>query len=125
MTKTTDPIELIDARLEQAIDKIGELVAKYGPEVEQVTMDTVRISGLAILMYSLIFIVLVGSVCLIGKLICDGMDEHDDDKSFVTFMTGIVASLLSIGIWINLFNVWAWAALFYPQAYLVHKILGI
>ncbi len=124
-------IDKIDGRLQEMIDKISSLATEYGPDVVNLGFDVVRISGAYGIILGAVF--LAASVVSYHVAVTFNKSRRDAD-SWSSAELGCEAgmglsilSTLAFGVLtpFYLLDMWSWVAIFYPEAYLAHKVLGL
>jgi len=110
-------------------EKLAEIAEKYGPDVINLGLDVVRLTGAAPLF--------LGLVCAIATPILIWSSFHwcrkfeaapyeDQDVCLFGAVPSIGFSLVTFIIsLITLLDFWNWVAVFYPVAYLARKVMGL
>lgn len=124
--KVIDKLEDHIADLSAKFVEIGE---KYGPDVINLGLDVVRLTGAAPLFLGLIAaiatpLLIWSSLHWCAKFKATEYDEQDQYLFFIVpSMVGSVAAFV-ISL-VNLLNFWNWVAVFYPVAYLARRMMGL
>lgn len=148
MSKTKEVVEQVPAGLEFAVGKLEsyfgaaqEVITKYGGDAIELGLLVLRLDagqwiflGLLLLIISLYLRKYAKGLYLTAVEVRDeynkdreqGYSKHDisDSPTFFPFVLLTITSVvLTVGACINLFNLWNWVGVFYPEAYAVHKFL--
>lgn len=124
-------IDKIDGRLQEMIDKVSSLTTEYGPDVVSLGFDVIRINGAYGIVLGMVFLI----VSIVSYHVAVAMNKSRktaDSWSAAEFGCEVglgVSMILSIALGVltpfYLLDMWSWVAIFYPEAYLAHRVLGL
>ncbi len=122
-------IDKIDGRLSELAAKLSSLVTEYGPEAMSLTMDTVRLAGLGPLIvgFILLCILPISTYFLVKFAKLAGKASYSEDGPYIfgVVACGVVTFVSAAVQTFTTFYFWHYVAVFYPEAYLAHKVLGL
>lgn len=126
-----ETVVVITDKLEQYFQAATEVITKYGGQAVDLGLMVLRIEAGQGLVFGLCGLI-VGAYLLMGRYspatllkLCN--DSYGDGKDVVYFF-GTLFSALGVVIGfvmaaVNLFDIWNWIGIVYPEAYAVHKFL--
>ena len=132
-TASTDAGLIIFDKLEGHIEtmaaKFVEIGEKFGPDVIDLSLNVVRLTGAAPLFTGLVMAIatplLIWSAFYWTKKY-QKIGYPDNEMYLFAIIPSIGASVLaSITSLILLLDFWNWVAVFYPVAYLAKKVMGL
>ncbi len=123
----------IQFNVDEALAKAGELVAKHGPQVIDGAAQVVRINAVqSLLTGALAGGLLYGGIRAFSFFAQKAKAAYDEDDLGMPMigwgvLIGVdviacgIATAFTLG---NIFDVWAWVALFNPKLALAHQLLA-
>lgn len=121
----------IQFNVDQALAKLGDLVAKHGPDAVNAAAEVQQINGINTLVGGLGYAAFGGVAILLAKYCLrrlSGVEDPYDTGSVGwgagTAATSALALIMAYATLAALLDVWAWVALFNPKLALAHAILA-
>lgn len=124
----------IQFNADQALSKLGELVAKHGPEAVDLAAQVVRVNALNTLSGVIGYGALAGLTFAALRFALARAKEHQsrdayDDLpkvgwGFAIAASGVGATGFAWAAAASALNIWAWVALFNPKLALAHQVLA-
>ncbi len=122
-------IDKLEGHITDLSAKFVEIGEKYGPDVINLGLDVVRLSGAAPLFLGVLAVIalpLLAWSCRhwIRKFSAAEYREQD------VYLWGIIPSIIgifvaSVASLVTLLNFWNWVAVFYPVAFLARKMMDL
>jgi len=127
VTESTEAVAFAFDKMEQYFNAAGKVIEQYGGDVAELGLLALRIDAITIVAPSTLWLLLYVTVLFKFSSLCNYISNLSDefDKSVVTVFLGGTWFMLGIPTAVenNTFNVWAWAGIFYPELYAVHKFI--
>ena len=129
----------LESKAVEILDKLEQLTTQYTPEIIDVTLGVVRVSGFKTLISNLLTTLVGLSLMYLGwwlwttyqKKLKDNPNctkqERDNWEWFqyagatITSILGVICFIFSV---FDIFDVWAWVSIFKPELALANKVLG-
>jgi len=124
----TDIDKIMEAG-EKLAAKLAEVAAQVGPQVQDLALTSVRVSGAASLMEGLAFALVLLALFRYGwtrALRAHAEQDYADIDGSMAVAACVVATVgLGICVIGLLGDLWNWVAVFRPELYVAHKLLGL
>jgi len=127
MSENTEVAELVFDKMEKYFDAAKTVIDQYGGDVSELALMALRIEALGELLPS---IVMTLFFILTYKKFTDIIkDTNKKIKSEpygihdLKYIPIVIYGCFGVGVAISLIDIWAWAGLFYPELYAVHKFI--
>lgn len=116
----------IQFNADQAIAKLGELVARHGPQAVELAAEVVRMNAVGHLAYSAgwLIVSVVGTILSVRYWRWLMGPTGDDEAGFGAFVLSLAVGAAWIVTLVRLLNVWTWVALFNPKLALAHEVIA-
>lgn len=125
--KTSELAAAIPDASSIAMENIMNIATKYGPDAYQFGLVLGRIDAIQHLMVGLIGVITIVVILIINYKVFYNQYNIDEDY-FPSTMLGMgsiiaVAAITTLSA-LNLFSIYAWTGVFYPEVWLAAKALG-
>lgn len=121
-TETTQAVEFAFGKMEQYFDAAKTVIEQYGGDVADLALMALRVEAISEFL-PVVMLVPLGIVFYkIGKSVWQTADE-DFDRFMIGNILYVVGGVFALFALTTLLNIWAWAGIFYPELYAVHKFI--
>lgn len=124
--KATTLTEFSMDKMEGFFDAAQKVLQQYGGDAVDLGLNVLRIDAFSQLLPGVLALCVLFLTLKVANPIVK-FKQADADNDSIAGIVGVLGcvSLLIAGVvtFANLFNVWAWVGLFYPEIYAVHKFL--
>ncbi len=121
--ETKETVEFAFDKMEQYFDAAKGVIEQYGGDVAELGLMALRVDAISSLMPGVVLLLLAYPWYLLLKKTAAAELKSSSD-CFLTLMLGGVVSAAGLAIMLkSLFNIWAWAGIFYPELYAIHKFI--
>jgi hypothetical protein len=115
--------ELVFDRMEGYFDAAQGVIKQYGGDVAELGLMALRIDAFSVLFPGLLFAVLAMVWCRFVKRVYQYEKDETRDGAG-TIIASVIFGIVTLVVFAPaLLNIWAWAGIFYPELWAIHKFI--